>query len=77
LIKPFVSFILFLILMVFLMGSHYLLFPYEKNSHTIQTMAKLTNLSPLSLSVAYDESSFNATYPEMPAFGRMDFLYER
>ena len=76
-IKPFVSFILFLILMVFLMGSHYLLFPYEKNSHTIQTMAKLTNLSPLSLSVAYDESSFNATYPEMPAFGRMDFLYER
>ncbi len=63
--------------MVFAMGAHALLFPYEKNSHSIQTVVKLTHLSPLSLSVAYDESSFNATYPEMPAFGRMDFVYER
>ena len=76
-IKPFVSFVLLLMLMVFAMGAHVLLFPYEKNSHSIQTMAKLTHLSPLSLSVAYDESSFNATYPEMPALGRMDFVYER
>lgn len=76
-IKPFVSFALLLILMVFAMGAHAILFPYEKNSHAIQTMATLTHLSPLSLSVSYDESSFNATYPEMPALGRMDFVYER
>ena len=76
-IKPFISFVLLLILMVFMMGSHYLLFPYEKNSHAIQTVVKLTHLSPLSYSVAYDELSFNATYPEMPALGRMDFVYER
>ena len=63
--------------MVFTMAAHTLLFPYEKNSHSIQTVAKLTHLSPLSLSVAYDESSFNTTYPEMPALGRMDFVYER
>lgn len=63
--------------MVFAMGAHAILFPYEKNSHAIQTMATLTHLSPLSLSVSYDESSFNATYPEMPALGRMDFVYER
>ena len=37
----------------------------------------LTHMSPLSLSVSYDESSFNMTYPEMPTLGRMDFLYER
>ena len=63
--------------MVFAMGAHALLFPYEKNSHSIQIMVKLTHLSQLSLSVAYDESSINATYPEMPALGRMDFVYER
>ena len=63
--------------MVFVMGAHSLLFSYQKNSHSIQTVAKLTHLSPLSLSVSYDESSLNATYPEMPALGRMDFVYER
>jgi len=63
--------------MVFAMGTHSLLFPYEKNSHSIQTMAKLTHLSPLSLSVSYDESSLNTTYPEMPTLGRMDFVYDK
>jgi len=76
-IKPFVSFVLLLMLMVFAMAAHILMFPYEKNSNSIQTVAKMTHLSPLSLSVAYDESSFNTTYPEMPALGRMDFVYER
>ena len=76
-IKPFVSFSLLLILMVFTMAAHALMFPYEKNTHSLQTMVKLTHLSPLSYSVAYDESSFNATYPEMPALGKMDFVYER
>ena len=39
-------------------------------------ITSLTHMSPLSLSVSYDESSFNRTYPEMPTLGRMDFLYE-
>ena len=76
-IRPIVSFALLLILMVFAMGVHTFLFPYEKNSISMQTLVKLTHLSPLSYSVAYDESSYNATYPEMPALGRMDFVYER
>ena len=76
-IRPFVLFALLLILMLFAMGAHTLLFPYEKNIRSMQRMVKLTHLSPLSLSIAYDESSFNATYPEMPALGRMDFVYER
>ena len=63
--------------MVFAMGVHIFLFPYEKNSISMQTLVKLTHLSPLSYSIAYDESSYNATYPEMPALGRMDFVYER
>ena len=75
-IKPFVSFLLFLILMVFVMGSHYLLFPYKKTSESMLNITSLTHMSPLSLSVSYDESSFNRTYPEMPTLGRMDFLYE-
>ena len=39
-------------------------------------ITSLTHMSPLSLSVSYDESSFNMTYPEMPTLGKMDFLYE-
>ncbi len=63
--------------MVFAMGAHTLLFPYEEKRHSLQTIAKLTHLSSLSYSVAYDESPFNATYPDMPALGRMDFVYEQ
>lgn len=40
-------------------------------------ISSLTHMSPLSLSVSYNESSFNLTYPEMPALGKMDFLYEQ
>lgn len=39
-------------------------------------LSSLVHMSPLALSVSYDESSFNMTYPEMPALGKMDFLYE-
>ncbi len=63
--------------MVFVMGSHYLLFPYNKTSESMVNIISLTHMSPLSLSVSYDESSFNMTYPEMPTLGRMDFLHER
>lgn len=39
-------------------------------------ITSLTHMTPLSLSVSYDESSLNMTYPEMPTLGKMDFLYE-
>ena len=63
--------------MVFSIGLHTLFFPYEKTTQTMRTLTQLTNISSLSLSVAYDESVYNTTYPEMPALGRMDFVYER
>ncbi len=40
-------------------------------------MTALIHMAPLSLSVGYDESVYNSTYPEMPALGRMDFVYEQ
>ena len=76
-IKPFVAFALLLILMVFMMVSHYVLFPADKTTKIIQHMTTLTHMAPLSLSVAYDESVYNSTYPEMQGLGRMDFIYER
>lgn len=63
--------------MVILMGSHYMLFPTDKATKTVQQMTALTHMAPLSLSVGYDESIYNNTYPEMQGLGRMDFIYER
>ena len=64
-------------LMVFAMGAHALLFPYDKTTQSLQTMTTLTHMSSLSTSTAYDELAFNATYPEMPTLGRMDFVYDK
>jgi len=66
-----------LILMVIALGVHYVLFPYVKTSGSIQTLSTLTYMTSLSYSVAYDETSFNATYPDMPTSGRMDFVYDK
>ena len=63
--------------MVLTMVVHMLLFPYEAHTRSLQSLTKLTHFSELSFSSAYDESTFNASYPEMPALGRMDFVYER
>jgi len=63
--------------MVFSMGVHVLFYPYDEHSRALQRFTKLTKISELSLSLAYDDSTFNASYPEMPALGRMDFVYER
>lgn len=63
--------------MLFFMGVNTLLFPYHKHRETLQAITQLTHMAPLSLSVAYDASKHNLTYPEMPALGRMDFVYER
>jgi hypothetical protein len=59
------------------MGSHYIFFPADKATKIVQQMTALTHMAPLSLSVAYDESVYNSTYPEMKGLGRMDFIYER
>lgn len=76
-IKPFAAFALLLLIMVFSMGLHFTLFPYIKNRQTMTNITALTYMAPLSLSVSYDESIFNRTYPDMSALGRMDFIYER
>ena len=74
-IKPFVSLASLLILMVFSMGVHAVLFPYHKMSDSMQTLSQLTHMTSLSHSLAYDEASFNTTYPDMPTLGRIDFVY--
>jgi hypothetical protein len=63
--------------MVFAMSAHTILFPYEKTSEAMLNITSLSHMGSLSLSVNYDESSFNMTYPEMPTLGRMDFIYEQ
>jgi hypothetical protein len=59
------------------MGLHYILFPSDKTIKMTRQITDLTQMAPLSLSVAYDESIYNRTYPEMQRLGRMDFIYER
>lgn len=75
--KPFAFLVALLFLMMFTMGVHYLLFPYEKRISSMQHMTALIQMAPLSLSVTYDESIYNSTYPEMQGLGRMDFVYEQ
>ena len=76
-IKPFAALVILLVLMFFSIGLHYLLFPYEKTIRSMQYMTSLIQMTPLSLSVSYDESIYNSTYPEMQGLGRMDFVYEQ
>ena len=63
--------------MVFAMGAHVFLFPYKETTQSMRTMTELTYMTSLSTSTAYDELAFNATYPEMPTLGRMDFIYDK
>ena len=51
-------------------------FGKKESTQALQTITELTSQSKLSLSVAYDESSYNPTYPEMPNLKKMDFVYE-
>lgn len=76
-IKPFVFLASLLIFMIFSMSVHIALSPYQEMSDSMQTLAKLTHMTSLSHSVAYDEVPFNATYPDMPTLGRMDFVYDQ
>ena len=63
--------------MVVTIAFHKLTFAYDSHTRSLQSVTKLTHYSELSLSSAYDDTTLNATYPEMPALGRMDFVYER
>lgn len=63
--------------MVTSMVLHYIQFPVENSTKSLHYMTKLLEMAPLSLSVAYDESVYNRTYPEMQGLGRMDFVYEQ
>ncbi len=76
-IKPFVALALLLMFMVFTVALHFTLFPYAKHTQNLQYITTLTQLSTPSLSVQYDESHYNTTYPDMPTLGRMDFVYEQ
>ena len=48
----------------------------KSNIEALQNITELTHQSKLSLSVAYDESLYNPTYPDMPNLKKMDFVYE-
>ena len=76
-IKPFAVVVFLLILMIFSVGFHYTLFPYKETSISMQNITVLTQMAPLSLSVSYDESIYNTTYPEMQGLRRMDFVYDQ
>ena len=75
--KPFLSLIVLLIVLTTSMVFHYLQFSAEQTTRSLQYMTKLADMAPLSLSIAYDESIYNSTYPEMQGLGRMDFIYEQ
>jgi len=47
-------------------------YPLQK----LQEITQLTHLGKLSLSVGYQESLYNPSYPEMPSLKKMDFIYE-
>ena len=76
-INPFLSLIILLIVMITSIVFHYFQFPVENSTNSLQYMTKLADMAPLSLSIAYDESIYNRTYPEMHGLGRMDFIYEQ
>ena len=76
-IKPFAALVVLLFIMIFSVGVHYLIFPFEKSANSLQHTTALVQMAPLSLSVTYDESIYNSTYPEMQGLGRMDFVYEQ
>lgn len=55
---------------------HYYIYPNKDNIQALQNITKLTKYSKLSLSISYDESCYNPTYPEMPNLRKMNFIYE-
>ncbi len=75
-IKSFLVLNLVLIAMIVSITLHYWQSPKKENIEALQNIIELTHQSKLSLSVAYDESLYNPTYPEMPNLRKMNFIYE-
>ena len=55
---------------------HYLQSSKKDDIEALQNIVELTHQSKLSLSVGYDESLYNPTYPDMPNLRKMNFIYE-
>ncbi len=62
--------------MIFTITLHYYIYPTKERVDKLVTLTELTHYSKLSLSVAYDETLYNSTYPDMPTLKKMDFVYE-
>jgi len=75
-IKSFFLLTLLLSTMIVAISLHYFQSSTEDKAEALQTLTQLTHNSQLSLSVAYDESYYNPSYPEMPNLKKMDFIYE-
>lgn len=76
-LKPFALLLFLLTVMISAVSLHYALFNDERVTRSMQDIVSLTQMAPLSLSLSYDESTYNRTYPEMQGLGRMDFIYEQ
>lgn len=55
---------------------HYCLYPRKERVDSLVKLTKLTHYLKLSLSVAYDETIYKSSYPDMPPLKKMDFVYE-
>jgi uncharacterized membrane protein YjgN (DUF898 family) len=75
-IKSFLILTLLLLTMLITISLHYFQSSTKNIVQRLQTLTQLTHDSRLSLSVAYDESYYNPSYPEMPNLKKMDFIYE-
>ena len=80
--KPFYLLVMLLFLMVGIVGIHYTLLDREGMVEDVNTVAALSRISSLSLSVAWYEPRLrsvdrasNSAYPEMMSLDRMDFVY--
>lgn len=75
-IKSFFLLTLLLTTMIVTIFLHYFQSSTEHKVQALQTLTQLTHNAQLSLSVAYDESYYNLSYPEMKNLKKMDFIYE-
>ena len=83
-LKPFIAAVAILLLMVASVLLHSMLTKREKLTESINSVAAISSVGSLSLSVAYYEPRLfmiedarNPSYPEMIPINRMDFVYAR
>ncbi len=83
-VKQFFILILFLVLFLGVLTGHYLTYDESVQNSSLSILAKVTNFSSPSLSVAYyeprvllyDEAS-NPSYPQMQVINKMDLIYAK